>query len=331
VEPRNYIFYMISVIHPFLMNLIRIILRFLAFLLATFILCNNSFSASGTNNASFMDLEGSKKELLSLVNRNSRAIVSVAVYDDTGALKNRGSGFFIDGEGRIITNSSIWKDAYSAEVLSDLNSYKKVVILNRNENLDIAIIKVKAAHEVPLELDFSNKPSLGERVVVIGKLANLNDTVSEGLISAFLKTDGNRNVIEIQTVVSILPYQTSKDGPVLNAGGKVIGVAGNILPDEKTSGGTITGLIDNSMYAVNLDSIKPLLSEAGHSEHLRPAKTRIWSKWLMSSLRAKAIKVFLYLYGIGFSTLIAVLLAIIVIFYIVEQLYLKYIKSKKII
>jgi len=273
-----------------------------------------------------MDLESSVKELRSLVNKNSPGIVFVAVYDDTGTLRSSGSGFFIDNEGRIITKASIWKDAYSAEVLSEVNSYNDIVMLNRNDELDIALIKVKAISETPLELDFNYKTNLGERVVVIGKRIDLVNTFSEGLVYPL---SGDGEVFKIQITASILPHQaSSKDGPVLNTTGKVVGVASNTISDRKISDKTWIGFNNDQMYAVSLKSIKSLLSDSGHIEHLHSAKSKVWFKWLGSSLKNKVLKGFVYLYDIGSMKIIAFLFGIILIIYIIEQIYVKYRKFK---
>jgi len=310
------------------MSLSKTIFSFITFLLTTCTLLDNSFSAFDAGNVSFMDLESSIKELRYLVDKNNRGIVSVLVYDNTGALMKSGSGFFIDSEGRIITNSSILKDAYSAEVLSDFNSYSEVLVLNRHEDIDITLIKVKAVNETPLELDFNYKTNLGERVVIIGKLNGQVNTVSEGLISSFPKTEENLKLIEIQTVVSLLPSQSSKDGPVLNTKGKVVGIASNTIFDRKISVGNLRGFNNDQMFAISLQSIKPLLLESGHIEHLHRAKSKVWLRWFVSCLKSKVLKGFIYLYEIGFNKLIAFLFVIIIIIYIFKLLYFKYIKPK---
>jgi hypothetical protein len=271
----------------------------------------------------FMDLESSVRELRSLVNKNSPGIVFVAVYDETGALRSSGSGFYIDNEGRIITNASIWEDAYSAEVLSDLNSYREVELLNRNEELDIALIKVKAINETPLELDFNYETNLGERVIIIGKSDGQVKTVSEGLISSFPKTEENLKFVEIQTAVSILPYQSSKDGPVLNTVGKVVGVVSNAI-----SRGTWRGFNNEQMNVVSLWSIKSMLSDSAHTEHLHTAKSKVWFKWFMSFLKSNFIKGFIFLYDIGSTKIIIFLSGVILIIYIIERLYNKYKKIR---
>ena len=311
------------------MNLLKNVLSIASFFFTTCMLCNNSFGALNTAGTSFMDLESSVKELRSLIDKNSPAVVHIEVYDDTGALRNSGSGFFIDREGRIITNASIWKDAYSAEVVSDNNAYSEVVVLDHNEELDIALIKVRATNEIPLELDFNYKASLGERVIIIGKLNGQVNTVSEGIISSFPKTEEKLKLIEIQTVVSILPNQGSKDGPVLANDGKVVGVASSTIFDKEVPAEIWRGFNNDQMFAVTLQSIKPLLSESGHIEHLHHAKSKIWFRWFASSLKSMILTGVLFFYDIGLNKLMVLLFVIVVIGYMLGLLYSKYIRPGK--
>jgi S1-C subfamily serine protease len=114
-------------------------------------------STSTSNTSGFMDLEVSIKELQQIVDKTRPGVVMVIVYDDSGAESGRGSGFFIDKEGRIIMNESIMNGAYSAEIFSKSNHYDDVVILNRDRDIDLALIQVKTNDEIPLELDFDYK------------------------------------------------------------------------------------------------------------------------------------------------------------------------------
>ena len=56
----------------------------------------------------------------------SPGIVTIIAYDITGTVSGKGSGFFIDRKGLILTNADIMKDAYSAEVISESNRYNSV-------------------------------------------------------------------------------------------------------------------------------------------------------------------------------------------------------------
>jgi S1-C subfamily serine protease len=82
----------------------------------------------------FMDLESAIKALEMQVVKARRSIVMIVAYNKTGEESGRGSGIFIDSEGRIITNALVMKDAYSAEVFRGPHHYKEVVILNRRED-----------------------------------------------------------------------------------------------------------------------------------------------------------------------------------------------------
>ena len=281
-----------------------------------------SFSLLSPATAGFMDLERSIKELKQIVEKTTPGIVAVVAYDDSGAESGRGSGFFIDMQGRIITNSSVLKDAYSAEVFSKSNYYDDVVILNRDEGLDFALIEVKAGGEVPLEPDFEYEIKPGERIVVIGRSRDMEKTVSEGLVSSLYNAGEGYRLVKIQTTTPLLSYRPGKNGPLLNMAGKVIGVTGAGLPESE--GSEAAPWPDyQEIRAVSLRSIEPLLSVRGEPERLHSAKSAIRLRWLMRSLKTAAVTGFITLYDMGFPKLMALAFVIIVIISIIQWLYLK--------
>jgi S1-C subfamily serine protease len=152
----------------------------------------------------FMDLESAIKALEMQVVKARRSIVMIVAYNKTGEESGRGSGIFIDSEGRIITNALVMKDAYSAEVFRGPHHYKEVVILNRREDLDLAIIQVKATNVTPVELDVESEVKTGERVIVVGKSSPSDTTVSEGLISTISSIGETIELVEIETLKSLL-------------------------------------------------------------------------------------------------------------------------------
>ncbi len=261
------------------------------------------------------------KERRQLADKAGLGVVMVIIYDSAGTEIARGSGFFIDREGRIITNASIFKDAYSAEVFSESKYYDDVVILNRVKGLDVALIQVKAADEVPLELDYEYKIKSGEKVAVVGKSSGSQKTYSEGIVSS-VNSIGISEVIEIKTTVSILPFYTSKDGPLLNMDGKVIGVMSTNIQDSKNFD-EIPRMPDyHNIKAIGLDSIKPFLSRTAKVEHLQIAKSKIWTRWFISWLKTAAENVFITLYNMGLSTILITVFLIILIVYIIHFSYL---------
>ncbi|HDH06030.1 MAG TPA: serine protease [Nitrospirae bacterium] len=303
----------------------RIIYIFTVFsVIFSFALLSPAFSdsASASDTAGFMDLERSIKELKRIVEKTTPGVVMVVAYDDSGAESGRGSGFFIDTQGRIITNASVLEDVYSAEVFSKSNYYDDVVILNRDNDIDFALIQVKAAGEIPLEPDFEYEIRPGERTVVIGRSQDMGKTVSEGLVSSLYNAGEGYGLVKIQTTTPILSYRPGKDGPLLNMAGKVIGVTGTGLPESE--GSEAAPWPDyQEIRAVSLRSIEPLLSVQGEPEQLHSAKSAIRLRWLMRSLKTAAVTGFITLYDMGFPKLMALAFVIIVIISIIQWLYLK--------
>jgi S1-C subfamily serine protease len=289
------------------------------FIILSIAFCFLFFSSIGTTDASFMDLEQSIKELQLLMEKVSPGVVMVIVYDNTGEEIARGSGFFIDREGRIITNALIMENAYSAEVLSESHYYDDVVVLNRDKNLDLALIQVKAIDETPLELDFEYRIEPGERVVVIGRSSGLAKTVSEGLVKSVSNRD-TLELIQIQTTEPITSLRPSRDGPVLNRAGKVIGMTSTIISDETDFLNGLPMIPDYQNFnAVSVRSIKPFILEAETPEHLHPPKSRILLPWL----KRKAINGFIILYQFGLSKLMAYVFAIVVFISLIQWFYIK--------
>ncbi len=271
----------------------------------------------------FMDLKTSIEELSLKVERASPGIVSIVVYDNTGSEKGITSGFFIDRKGLIMTNALVMKGAYSAEVYSESNYYNDVTILSRNEDLDLALIQVKAINESALEFDFEYKLSHGERVIAIGKSRGLKKTVSEGLISAVSNIKEKLELIKIQTVTPILSYNTSRDGPLLNMEGRVIGVLTTAISEDK-SFNTIPWISDDqNINAIGGSSIKTFLLRQYNVEHLHPPKSKVWSRWFIKWSKTVAINGFITLYETGFTKILAVIFAIILFISLIQWLYSK--------
>jgi S1-C subfamily serine protease len=271
-----------------------------------------------------MDLEASVKELRSRVEKVSSSIVMIITYDNAGFEIGRASGCFIDNEGRIITNAYIIKNAYSAEVYSESNYYDTVKLLSREEALDFALLQVEAVEETPIALNSEHNGKPGDRVLVVGKLSASKVTVTEGIISAVSPIEGMPNLIEVETTKPITSFQSSKDGPLINIEGEVIGLTTMNLSHVKDDVGIPWAKYDERKFAVSMQSIKPLLSSQDKIKYLEPSGTKIWSRWFILHLKAKAILVFILLYNIGFPKMVAIVFACILVIALIQRLYNKF-------
>ncbi len=190
-------------------------------------------TASHSADFVYIDLNASIKELKRRAEKVSPGLVLIVAYDATGTESGSGTGFFMDPDGRIITNSAVLKNAYSAEVISETNYYDSVTIINYDESLDLALIQVNAIDESPLDIDFEHLVEQNDRADIIGRLSDSERTISESSITSINALTEDLELIEVKTRLPISNFKASKDGPLLNLSGKVIGMTTTSISRKK--------------------------------------------------------------------------------------------------
>ncbi|WDP90814.1 MAG: serine protease [Desulfobacter sp.] len=149
-------------------------------------------------------------------------VVTILVYDYTGQLKSVGSGFFYNDQGDILTNSHVLLKNHRAEIKTmSGKKYAVGAIISRDEKGDIVKAKTHVPKTTPFLKPASKPPVSGENIMVVGSPMGLEQTVSEGIVSAWRKIKGIGKVIQISAPIS----PGSSGGPVLNMNGDVVGVA----------------------------------------------------------------------------------------------------------
>ncbi len=162
-------------------------------------------------------------DLVKLIKQVLPAVVTIAGYNDQGKLTSYGSGFFINAQGHLITNYHVIQSMAHAKVKThEGKTYPMTTILAADQHADLALCQVDMPGGSPHFLTVSREvPEVGERVVVIGSPQLLEQTVSEGIVSA-IRTDTHKGQA-IQMTAPISPG--SSGGPVLNLKGEVVGVS----------------------------------------------------------------------------------------------------------
>lgn len=142
-----------------------------------------------------------------------------------------GSGVIIDAQkGYIITNNhvveGIEKDADTGRIDVRLADGRRFLgqIVGKDPKTDLALIQIKGDRLQALPLGDSSKVEVGDFVMAIGAPFNLEQTVTQGIISA---KGRNPRIVEgyedfIQTDAAINPGNSG--GPLLNMRGEVIGI-----------------------------------------------------------------------------------------------------------
>jgi len=136
-----------------------------------------------------------------------------------------GSGFIINRDGFIVTNNHVVENADEIKVkLSDSREFKAKVI-GRDAKTDLALIKISSSFEnLPvLALGDSDKMRVGDWVMAVGNPFGLEQTVTQGIISATGRVIGSGPYDNfLQTDAPINPGNSG--GPLVNLKGEVIGI-----------------------------------------------------------------------------------------------------------
>jgi serine protease Do len=141
--------------------------------------------------------------------------------------RGTGSGFITTADGQVITNAHVVAGADTVNVvLRDGRTYPGRVV-GSDSISDLAVVDIDADNLPTVPLGDSDALVPGQLAIAIGNPLGLNNTVTQGIISA---TD--RSVAEIgipdkrvgflQTDAAINPGNSG--GPLLNASGQVVGV-----------------------------------------------------------------------------------------------------------
>jgi len=167
--------------------------------------------------------EKSIESLPSLIKRIKPSTVIIFAYDDKGEFLQLGSGFFISQNGDVITNYHVIQGASSAEIkTADEKTYPITYIVAGDEQNDIIRLSVNIPSQYVYPLSLSKTiPEVGERIIVYGSPLGLENTVSDGIVSAIRDVPDFGKVIQITAPIS----PGSSGSPVLNMQGEVIGIA----------------------------------------------------------------------------------------------------------
>jgi len=136
-----------------------------------------------------------------------------------------GTGFVVRENGWVVTNLHVIAGADRAVVtFPNKKSFPVIEVLSSSAAHDLALLRVEARGLPVLKLADSEKVRPGDAIVAIGHPLGLEDTVSNGLVSA-VRQLGDLTALQISAPIA----PGSSGGPLLNERAEVIGVATAIL------------------------------------------------------------------------------------------------------
>ncbi len=169
-----------------------------------------------------------------------------------------GSGFFISGDGYIVTNDHVVANGKSFEVTTDDGRTYQAKVIGSDPQTDVALIKVSVPTDFPYVKFAVSEPRIGDWVLVVGNPFGLGGTVTAGIVSAHGRDIGAGpydDFIQIDAPVN----KGNSGGPTFNVKGEVIGVNTAIY---SPSGGSVGVAFDIPAETVKL--VVQQLRDKGH-------------------------------------------------------------------
>lgn len=162
----------------------------------------------------------------------------------TGDQTVSGSGFFISGQGYILTNNHVVEGTQEVSIILSDGTQESATLVGADPYSDIAILKTNGRVPAAVTLGNSDLLNAGESVIAIGSpLGDFKNTVTVGVVSGTGRSidTGKGYQVEglIQTDAAI--NQGNSGGPLVNLAGEVIGV-NNMIVRGSDSGTIAEGL-----------------------------------------------------------------------------------------
>ncbi len=136
--------------------------------------------------------------------------------------RSLGSGVIVSKEGHILTNYHVIEGM--SEIVVQLTDGRTVpaVLIGGDKQADIAVLRIDAPRIEALPLGDSDEMHVGQMVFAIGNPFGLQETVTQGIISAKGRAISDSGVEFLQTDAAV--NQGNSGGPLLNLRGEIIGI-----------------------------------------------------------------------------------------------------------
>ena len=181
--------------------------------------------------------------------------------DYTQEASSVGTGFIVDANGYIVTNSHVVNDGDYKEITINLYDGDTVSgeLLWNDATLDLAVVKVDRTGLSVAELGDSDQVKIGSYAAAIGNPLGLTfeRSMSQGIISGLDRTItvSSSSSLSGTTMEGLLQTDAAinsgnSGGPLLNAKGQVIGIASAKASDGESMG-----------FAIPVNVVKPIIKQ----------------------------------------------------------------------
>lgn len=210
---------------------------------------------------------------------------------DGPTAQGAGSGFFISSDGFIVTNNHVVENAQEISVRLSDGRTLKASLVGRDEETDLAVIKVEGRDFPFVAFEDGADPRVGDWVIAVGNPFGLGGTATAGIVSARGRVVDSNYVDYIQIDAAI--NRGNSGGPTFDVHGRVIGVNSAIISPSPAGGSVGIGFaipastakpiterlmrgatVERGYLGVQIGDLGPLLEHLGLPEETRGAFIR---------------------------------------------------------
>jgi serine protease DegS len=156
--------------------------------------------------------------------------------------RSLGSGVIMTAQGHILTNNHVIDGAELIQVLLHDGRSAKAVVVGKDVESDLAVLKVELTNLQPIARVDSDQARVGDVVLAIGNPLGFGHSVTQGIVSALgrfgLQLSSYENYI--QTDASI--HLGNSGGALIDARGRLLGINTLIYTGANRSQGAATGI-----------------------------------------------------------------------------------------
>lgn len=189
-------------------------------------------------------------------NRSSSPFDDLFGIPFDGTRKGSGSGVIISTDGYIVTNNHVIEFADKVEVTLFDNRTFLAEIVGRDEQTDLAVLKIDASRLPVLEKADSDRARIGEWVLAVGNPFELNSTVTAGIISA---KGRDIDIIRGNTAIESFIQTDAAVNPG-NSGGALVDAKGRLL-GINTAIATQTGSFSGYSFAIPVNMMTKIVGD----------------------------------------------------------------------
>jgi len=172
---------------------------------------------------------GAPMSFADMIERVSPAVVAIEARGRPNAerpqeVRSAGSGFFISGDGYVVTNNHVIENTDEIEIILKDDKKLKAKIVGRDPATDLAVLKVEGKNYPFVAFELKHRPRVGDWVVAVGNPFGFAGTATAGIVSGYGRNlnDGGNYIDYLQIDAAI--NRGNSGGPTFDLYGRVIGV-----------------------------------------------------------------------------------------------------------